>query len=363
MVSNFKIDFKDCEFEDLKRRIDGVRLPDFTGVADWTLGTPVEALKRVLAEWKEYDWKSQQDYLNTFPQFTCHVGGVDMHFFHIKSTIKDAQTILMAHGWPDSFLRYAKTFPLLNDFNLVVPSIPGFGFSTLPRKGWVNNAETAEIWHLLMNEVLGYKKYFATGGDMGRGALFYLAANYPDEVVGLHLTDVGVASSIMTAKKEDLPVEYIEYRKNMLQWMKRDGAYINIQGSKPYSLGYGLSDSPAAMAGWLLEKFHDWSDWERFSSVDLLNNLTLYWMTGCASSSITAYYGNFVSLPPLGKITHPIGIAQFPHDILPAPRKWIEDNYNVVQFSEMPFGGHFTAMEAPEAFSDDLKKFIKILKL
>lgn len=355
---NFKIDFKESEFEDLKRRIDNVRFPDFVCDADWKLGTPSKALQSLLEQWKEYDWKPQQDYLNSFPQFMIRIGDVDLHFFHIKSDNEDAPTILMAHGWPDSFLRYSKTFPILKDFNLVVPSIPGFGFSTLPRKGWINNAETAKSWHVLMTEVLRYNKYVATGGDMGRGVLLYLAANYSDEVIGLHLTDVGAATGIMSTPDDALSPEYLEYKRTMLKWMRKDGAYINIQGSKPYSLCYGLSDSPAAMAGWLFEKFHDWSDWERFSITDLLNNLTLYWMTRCASSSITAYYGNSFTLPPVGKISQPVGIARFPHDILPVPRKWIESNYNLVQFSEMPFGGHFTAMEAPEEFSRSLQKFM-----
>lgn len=191
--------------------------------------------------------------------------------------------------------------------------------------------------------------------------MLYLAANHSEEVVGLHLTDVGVAGSIMTASDDSLSPDYLDYKRSMLRWMRNDGAYINIQGSKPYSLGYGLSDSPAAMAGWLLEKFHDWSDWERFSMSDLLNNLTLYWMTRCSSSSITAYHGNFFCLPPLGKVNQPVAIARFPHDILPVPRRWIEENYNVVQFNEMPYGGHFTAMEAPEPFANDIINFVNHL--
>lgn len=361
MSIEFKINFKGCEFEDLKRRITDVRFPSFLCNSDWELGTPTEALQAVLEQWNSYDWKPQQDYLNSFPQFICQIGDVNLHFFHIKAVNLDAPTILMAHGWPDSFLRYSKTFPLLRDFNLVVPSIPGFGFSTLPKKGWINNADTAELLHTLMKDILGYNRYVVTGGDMGRGVLLYLAANHSEEVVGLHLTDVGVAGSIMTASDDSLSPDYLDYKRSMLRWMRYDGAYINIQGSKPYSLGYGLSDSPAAMAGWLLEKFHDWSDWERFTMNDLLNNLTLYWMTRCSSSSITAYHGNSFSLPPLGKVNQPVAIARFPHDILPVPRRWIEENYNVVQFNEMPYGGHFTAMEAPEPFANDIINFVNHL--
>lgn len=232
MSTEFKINFKGYEFEDLKRRITDVRFPSFLCNSDWELGTPTEALRAVLEQWNSYDWKPQQDYLNSFPQFICQIGDVNLHFFHIKAVNPDAPTILMAHGWPDSFLRYSKTFPLLRDFNLVVPSIPGFGFSTLPNKGWINNADTAELWHTLMKDILCYNRYVVTGGDMGRGVLLYLAANHSEEVVGLHLTDVGAAGSIMTASDDSLSPDYLDYKRSMLRWMRNNGAYINIQGSK-----------------------------------------------------------------------------------------------------------------------------------
>ncbi len=233
-----------------------------------------------------------------------------------------------------------------------------------PAKGWINNVETAEICHKLMTSILGYEKYFVTGGDMGRGVSFYLANNYPEEVLGLYLTDVGAATSIVMSSDDKLSPDELEYKKMFQEWMREDGVYINMQGTKPYSLGYGLADSPIGMVGWLVEKFHDWSDWDRFSMNDLLNNITLYWMTNCVASSITAYYGNTFTLPPLGKTTTPIGIAHFPHDILPVPKDWIIRNYNLVHYTDMPHGGHFTAMEAPEPFAADIKIFIdKIFNL
>lgn len=360
---NFSINFTQEHFCDLRERITNTRLINFRQKEDWSLGTPTSILFDLMNNWAEYDWTPQQDYLNQFPQFVCDIDGVNVHFFHIKSAQPQAVPILMAHGWPDSFLRYSKTFPLLKDYDLIVPSIPGFGFSSLPAKGWINNYETSEIWHELMTSVLGYERYFATGGDMGRGVLLYLASNYAEEVIGLYLTDVGAATSIITSPDEKLTKDELAYKQAFLDWMRKDGAYINIQGTKPYSLGVGLADSPVGMAGWLVEKFHDWSDWERFSMNDLLDNLTLYWMTNCAASSITAYHGNSFTLPPLGDIKTPIGIARFPHDILPAPKEWIEKNYNLVHYTDMPYGGHFTAMEAPEPFAADLKVFIdKILQ-
>lgn len=362
-MKKFKIEFPKEMFSELASRIRSARFPAFRQQNGWQLGTPMDALKDVFSEWSNYyeRWKKQEEYLNGFPQFTCEIDGMDIHFFHIRSANPEATPILMAHGWPDSFLRYSKTFPLLKDHHLIVPSIPGFGFGTLPSKGYVNNADTAEIWHRLMTDVLGYHHYIATGGDMGRGVLFYMAANHPEEISGLFLTDVGFASDIVATPDDKLPAEWLEYKKAATEWMRYQGAYINIQGTKPYSLGYGLCDSPAAMAGWLVEKYHDWSDWKRFSMEDLLNNLTLYWMTGCAPSSITAYYGNSNTLPELGEITATVGMARFPHDILPVPKSWIEKHYNLIQFSEMPYGGHFTAMEAPEPFAMTLKSFVSLL--
>lgn len=359
MEGSFKINFEEERFADLRTRVNNAVWRHASAINDWSLGTPADALREVLSFWcGSYDWRRKEEELNRYPQYLKEIRGVRIHFFHIPSAVKDAPTLLMCHGWPDSFLRYAKTFPYLKDFNLVVPSMPGFAFSALPARGFSNNSETADLWHILMREILGYESYFVTGGDMGRGVACYLADRYPDEVRGLLLTDVGFAGDIVAQADSSLSPEELEYKEAATEWMRMDGAYISIQSTKPLSLGYGLDDSPAGMAGWLLEKFHDWSDWERFSLDDLCDNLTLYWMCGCAGSSIRMYHGNSFTLPPMGRIAQPVGIARFPKDILPVPRSWIERHYNLVQFSEMPYGGHFTAMEAPEPFAQALTEFI-----
>lgn len=358
-MKSFCINFDESQFAELRERVNNTRWNHSSEINDWSLGTPSSALKDVLEYWvNDYDWKKKEGNLNSYPQYLSELGGMRIHFFHIPAITKDAPTVLMCHGWPDSFLRYAKTFPLLKDYNLVIPSMPGFAFSSLPAKGFSNNSEVADLWHTLMTDILGYNSYFAVGGDMGRGVACYLADRYPEEVMGLLLTDVGFAKDIATAPDSSLSHEELNYKKAASKWMRNDGAYINIQSAKPLSLGYGLSSSPVGMAGWLLEKFHDWSDWERFSLNDLCDNLTLYWMCDCAATSIRMYHGNTFTLPPMGKITQPVGISQFPKDILPVPKSWIERNFNMVQYSEMPYGGHFTAMEAPEPFADALKEFI-----
>lgn len=362
MLQKFHIDFDDSLFADLRQKVLASRWSPTSACTGWQLGTPASALHEVINYWiKKYDWRCKEQDLNRYPQFFTKISGLDIHFFHIHSAQKNAPTILMCHGWPDSFLRYAKTFPLLSHYNLVVPSMPGFAFSSLPSRGFTSNSEVADLWHILMTEILDYSSYFITGGDMGRGVAWYLASRYPSEVRGLFLTDVGFAKDIVSSPDDSLSPQELQYKRDAIRWMQLDGAYISIQGTKPLSLGYGLSDSPLGMAGWLLEKFHDWSDWERFSLDDLCDNLTLYWMCNCAASSIMAYHGNSFTLPPMGKFTAPVGIAQFPKDMLPVPKSWIERNYNLVQYSEMPYGGHFTAMEDPEDFSKALSRFIVTL--
>lgn len=359
---DFRIHFNESLFSELKKRIAATRWPAST-THDWSLGTPENALRQILEYFvNDYDWENRERELNSYPQFRCEIDGISLHFFHIPGKNKDATPILMAHGWPDSFLRYAKTFPLLADYPLIVPSMPGFAFSSLPPKGYVNNSDVADVYHRLMTEILGYKSYVTTGGDMGRGVVCYMASRHPEAVEGLLLTDVGFAGGLVAAEDDTLSADELAYKKAALEWMKKDGAYIAIQSTKPSSLGYGLSDSPAGMAGWLLEKYHDWSDWDRFSYNDFLDNFVLYWMTNCAPTSIIAYYGNSYTLPAMGNVTAPVAIARFPKDILPVPKSWIERNYSVIQFSEMPYGGHFTAMEAPVPFANSLIEFIDKLK-
>ena len=359
MLKEFYIHFDEKQLNDLRFRIDSTRLPDALKNETWDLGTDGNYLTALLNYWRnDYDWYRKERELNQYSQFTCELDGLVIHFFHIHSSREGARPLLLTHGWPDSFLRYAKVFPLLTDYDLIVPSLPGFAFSTLPPKGFMNNAEVAELWHQLMTEVLGYKEYAASGGDMGRGVTCYLAARYPKEVKGIHLTDVGMAGNLVIAPDENLTPDELAYKHKAVEWQRMEGAYINIQSTKPQSLAYALSDSPAGMAAWIVEKYHAWSDWPLLTMDDLCDCLTLYWVTNTACTSIRAYHGNSFTLPPLGKIITPTAITAFPHDILPVPKKWVEQNYPVIMYTEMPHGGHFTALEQPKEFSENIVRFM-----
>lgn len=362
MKTYFRIHFADEQFDELRRRIRMTRLPEPIEGDNWSLGTDVQYLSSLLSYWRDsYDWKRKETELNQYPQFTCELDGVTVHFFHIPGSRKGSLPLLLTHGWPDSFLRYAKAFPMLSEFDLVVPSLPGFAFSTLPPKGFLNNAEVAELWHKLMTEILGYKEYIASGGDMGRGVTCYLAARYPREVKGIHLTDVGFAGDIVAATDESLTPLELDYKRRAQKWTQMEGAYININSTKPQTLAFMLSDSPAGMAAWIVEKYHAWSDWPLLTMDDLCDCLTLYWMTNTAYSSIRAYHGNSFTLPTVGPITVPTAIAAFPHDVLPVPKEWVEKHYPVVQYTNMARGGHFTALEQPKEFAEDITHFADML--
>ncbi len=358
-MKEFTIHFDEAGIDNLRRRISDTRFPPALQDGNWDLGMDSDYLPSLLAYWRDsYDWFRKETELTQYPQFVCELDGLTIHFFHIRGSHKGNLPLLLTHGWPDSFLRYAKVFPLLFNFDLVVPSLPGFAFSTLPAKGFLNNAEVAELWHRLMTEVLGYKEYAASGGDMGRGVTCYLAARYPGEVRGIHLTDVGFVGELVTAPDEKLTPAELSYKRKANEWMRMEGAYINIHSTKPQTLAYLLSDSPAGMAAWITEKYHAWSDWPLLTMDDICDCLTLYWMTNTACTSIRAYHGNTFTSPPLGKINVPTAIAAFPNDVLPAPRDWVERNYPIIMYSEMPRGGHFTALEQPELFAENISQFM-----
>ena len=365
-MEKFKIHFEEDKLEELRKKIEEARLPKTTiKNKNYNLGVESDYLQPLLEYWcNGYDWYAKENELNQYPQYTCEIDDLTIHFFHIRSNKEKAMPLLLTHGWPDSFLRYAKLFPLLSDYDLIVPSLPGFAFSTLPEKGFMNNAETAEIWHKLMTEVLGYKEYVASGGDMGRGVTTFLATNYPNEVKGIHLTDVGLVKEIITQEDEKLTPDEIDYKNKAKKWLQMEGVYINIHSTKPQTLAYLLSDSPLGMAAWITEKYHDWSEFNLLSKDDILDSLTLYWMTNTACTSIYAYHGNTFTLPPQKKIEVPTAISAFPYDVLPAPREWIEKNYPIIMYKKMQHGGHFTALEQPKEFAESISQFInEIIKM
>lgn len=376
-IERFHIQLSDEVLDDLKYRLDHVRLPDTLEGSSWERGTDINYLKSIISYWKEqYDWRAQERELNRFSQFHCNVDGIDIHFVHEKGKGPNPIPIILTHGWPDSYIRYQKIIPLLTDpasyggdpkdsFDVIIPSLPGFGFSSSSKDSGMNNYRISELWAKLMTEKLGYSKFAAAGGDVGSGVTRYLALNHPELLIGIHLTDVGIIKNLMTSQDNtELSEEELNYKKSVPEWISNEGAYMSIQSTKPQTLAYGLSDSPVGLAAWIIEKFRGWSDCkgdlnQKFSKDELLTNIMIYWVTNTIGSSARIYYENTHSLPPMGHIYVPTGIALFPADILLPPKEWVMSNLNITHFTTMPRGGHFTAMEEPELLAEDIQSFFR----
>jgi pimeloyl-ACP methyl ester carboxylesterase len=379
-LQKIKIQIQDSTLEELYSRLSNTRWPNQLKGSDWERGMKKDYLQSLVGYWQnDYDWRAQEKELNSYSQFKCKIDGINIHFIWEKGKGKNPTPIILTHGWPDSFLRYKKIINKLTDparfggdpndsFDVIVPSLPGFGFSDKPELSGYNNARVAELWIKLMTENLGYSKFAAAGGDIGSGVTRYMALNHPQLLIGIHLTDVGIIRDLLVASDESkLSQAEIAYKKTAQQWMAQEAGYISIQSTKPQTLSYGLSDSPVGTAAWILEKFRSWSDCKgqlenSYSKDELLTNVMIYWLTNTLSSSVNMYYENTHSLPPMGKIEIPTGIALFAQDILLPPKEWTVKNLNIVQWTEIPRGGHFTAMEEPDLFVEDICKFYRQLK-
>ena len=376
-VNRFHIDVDNALIDDLKYRLKHSRWPSEIEGFSWERGTDQSYLQLLVAYWHDhFDWRKQESELNRFSHFQCTIDGIDIHFIHEQGKGRNPLPIILTHGWPDSFFRYQKIIPLLTDparyggnpddsFDVIIPSLPGFGFSGRPTIEGFNNSKVSDLWVKLMTEELGYKKFAAGGGDIGSGVTRYLAASHPELLVGIHVTDIGIIRNILTVQDDAvLSDEERQYKVDAQRWIAQEGGYMALQATKPQTLAYGLSDSPVGLAAWIIEKFRAWSDCngeltKRFSNDELLTNIMIYWITNTISSSAGIYYENTHSLPALGKIEVPTGVALFPADILLPPKQWAEQNLNISRWTTMPRGGHFTAMEEPELLADDIRSFYR----
>ncbi|TYA13524.1 epoxide hydrolase [Paenibacillus faecis] len=376
-VERFHIHVPDEILDDLQYRLRHIRWPDQVEDTGWERGTELTTLKSLVSYWRDqYDWRAQESALNRLAQFRCHIDGIDVHFVHERGKGPNPLPLILTHGWPDSYLRYQKIIPLLTDpasyggnpedsFDVIVPSVPGFGFSSRPKQPGVNNKRVADMWAKLMTEELGYPKFGAAGGDVGSGVTRYLAANHPELLYGIHLTDIGIIRDLMSAADEaKLSEEERRYKQAASAWVAQEGGYMSIQSTRPQTLAYGLSDSPSGLAGWLMEKFRAWSDCQgdlkqRFSEDELITHIMVYWVTNTIGSSAHLYYENAHSLPPLGYIEVPTALALFPADVLLPPKAWAARHLNVTRVTSMPRGGHFTAWEEPEALAEDIREFYR----
>lgn len=360
-VKPFKIDVQQTVLDDLQTRLRQTRWPDAPENIGWKYGTDPEFLKSLVAYWQNgYDWRKQEAALNKFPQFTVEIDGVSIHFLHIKSKNPNARPLLLIHGWPDCFYRFYKAIPLLtDDYDVIVPSIPGFGFSSHVS---MTDDGSAKIFATLMKDVLGYNSFLVAGGDVGSGIAKSIANLYPENVPAIHLSDVGYPNgsedwSTMSKAEQ-------EFGQFIQQWWYREGAYSMLHATKPQTQAFGLNDSPAGLASWIVEKFNTWGSpggtiEEHFTKDELLTNIMIYWVSQTINSSMRTYAeGAYQQLASGQKVNTPTGVAVFPGDA-PTPREWAERKTNVKRFTVMEKGGHFAALEAPELWVNEVDSFFK----
>lgn len=375
----FTIDIPQPVLDDLQSRLARTRWTDAVQDTGWDYGTNPDYLKSLVTYWQTgYDWRAQEAALNQFPHFRAEVDGTTIHFIHVRGKGEKPLPLILTHGWPDSFYRMVKVIPMLTDpaqfggnpadaFDLIVPSVPGHGFSERPREPGMNTQRTAHLWATLMHEILGYERFGAAGGDVGSEVTMHLAHHRPDLLSGIHLTDV----SYPMAPPEGVELDEAgqTYLDRLNYWFYTQGAYAMVQSTKPQSLAYGLNDSPVGLAAWIVEKFQAWSDCNddiesRFSKDELLTNIMIYWVTETIGTSVRMYRegGQGTPLYPAPRIEVPAGIAHFAAKDLVPPRHWVEQMMNVQRWTEVPTGGHFAALEEPELLVEELSAFFRPLR-
>jgi len=360
-VKPFKIDVQQTVLDDLQNRLRQTRWPDAPENIGWKYGTDPVFLQSLIAYWQNgYDWRKQEAALNKFPQFTVEIEGLTIHFLHIKSKNPNARPLLLLHGWPDCFYRFYKVIPLLtDDYDVVVPSIPGFGFSSHVAQ---TDDGSAKIFATLMKDVLGYNTFLAAGGDVGSGITKSLANLYPENVAAIHLTDVGYPNG--TEDWSTMSKAEQEFGQVIQQWWYTEGAYAMLHATKPQTQAFGLNDSPTGLASWIIEKFNTWGTpgetiEDHFTKDELLTNIMIYWVSQTINSSMRTYaVGAHQQLASGQKVNVPTGVAVFSGDA-PTPKEWAERKVNLKRFTVREKGGHFAAMETPEVWVKEVDEFFK----
>jgi pimeloyl-ACP methyl ester carboxylesterase len=371
-----------ADLDDLRARLRATRWPDAPEDSGWSLGTDVGYLRELVEYWaEEFDWRAQEAALARIPRFRVELGGLGglgIHFAHVRGVrapgaVGPAMPLILSHGWPDSFWRYSKVIPMLTDpaahggdpadaFDVVVPDMPGFGYSDRPVGAPLDSIAVAGLWAELM-DALGYDRFVAAGGDIGSHVSRYLALDFPDRVRAVHRTDAGIP---VTLPGIELTAQERAFVEDASAWNLSEGAYAAMHRTKPQTEAVGLTDSPAGLAAWIVEKLRSWSDCHgdlesRFSKDEILTLVTMYWLTGTIGSSMRMYNANSAIAPAqlARRVEVPSGFALFPGDIVRPPREWLDRTANMVRVSEPPRGGHFAAFEEPELYAQELRDFFR----
>jgi len=380
-VEPFRASVPERVLADLRERLAGTRWPEPMAGVGWSEGIDAAWLRRVVTYWEtRFDWRVHEARVNALPQFLVRVGDTRIHCIHMKGRGPKPVPVIITHGWPGSVLEMLRIVPMLADpaahggsahdaFDVVVPSIPGYGFSDRPTVPGMSNSAVADLWIELMDR-LGYPRFGAQGGDWGAGISTWIARKAPDRLLGLHLNYIPGSFRPWVENEGALRAEERTFLADKARWGEEEGAYGHVQATRPGTLGIALTDSPAGLAAWILEKVRAWADCDgdvesRFSLDELLANVTLYWVTNTAASSIRLYRESTLTPLQLGpgeRIRVPMGFARFPLEAPSPPRRWVERGYDVRRWTEMPRGGHFAAWEEPELLAQDIREFFRPLR-
>jgi len=373
----FTIQVSEDVLIDLRQRLARTRWPDELPDTGWDYGTNLSYLLQLVRYWhNSYDWRAQERLLNTFPQFKTEIDGIQLHFLHAKGKGTYPIPLIISHGWPGSFFEMYKIIGPLTDpasyggdpadaFDVVVPSLPGYGFSGPTHVRGVTVARMAGVFVSLMQD-LGYERFAAQGGDWGSYITSTLGRSYPDKIIGIHLNMLPSRSSTSQEATNEAERSWQERRA---QWIWDESGYSHIQGTRPQTLAYGLNDSPVGLAAWIIEKFRAWSDCHGeiesvFTKDELLTNVMIYWVTQTINSSTRLYYETSHQRDEIFavRVEVPTGVAVFPAEIPVPPRSLAQRLYNIQRWTEMKAGGHFAALEQPQALVEDIRAFFRSLR-
>ena len=364
-IRPFRIAIPDSDLTDLRERLSRTRWPERECVEDWSQGIPLDYVRELAGYWADgYDWRAREARLNGFDQFVTEIDGLDIHFIHQRCANPDALPLIITHGWPGSIVEFAKVIePLAEDFHVVCPSLPGYGFSGKPTAAGWNIERIATAWDTLMKR-LGYERYGAQGGDWGAVVTTQIGSNASvgggNGCIAIH---TNMPLGLPTAESMQDPTSAEQSALEGLAYHQRWGmGYSEEQATRPQTLGYGLVDSPVAQMAWIVEKFWAWTDCDGhpenvLSRDEMLDNVMMYWATASGASSARLYWESFKNLAEFGRVEVPTGVAAFPKEILRSPRRWCESKYNITHWTDMPRGGHFAAFEQPELFVEDVRTF------
>ena len=377
----FTLTVPDTAIADLRERLRRTRFPDQAPGEPWAYGTNVDYLRGLVEYWRTgFDWRAQEARLNAFPQFKAALHDIDVHFLHVPGKGPNPCPLLLMHGWPGSVFEFLDLIPRLTDpasfggdpadaFTVVAPSLPGYGLSFRPGQKRFGIEEIADCLADLMTETLGYRRFAAQGGDWGGITASRMGYAHADRLIGIHVNLLAVRRE--PGMLTDPTPEERKYLDELAHWLKEETGYQWIQGTRPQTLSFGLTDSPAGLAAWIVEKFRAWSDCggdveSAFTRDQLLANISLYWFTGAIGSSFFPYYFRMHRpwpIPEGGTIGVPTGYSEFPREILRAPRSLAERTYtDIRRWTVMQRGGHFAAMEQPEALAGEIAAFFRKLR-